>query len=579
MNRARWWAWALTALHASVAFAYGNSQCVPEPCTGSGGCLGEKICLAGGVHSSTCACDVYPCQTACGSTGYPNANGVCVAREQCNGCDDDNDGAKDEGLDCTGNSLIPTSCDPSQPVPGHWDAAEELEGVGSEDSRRIAARMMPRINIYASANTSGVRVHYQSKVGQSDGIWLIDKVGGVAVPLQKNSDTSLVNYFWYGADVGSTLQFQSYEAAQSETLRFSEFTPLCATTPQTPVAAPLTENGEQILAMLSKQPGSLIGDTVFFAFTATGDQTAIWTDGRGISGDIDLYVAVDHLPDKTTPLLSTRTGSASEIVRSKFPAGSRVFVAVHARTAMDSGLIRVRMATQKPQLLVSQKICTTFKPDPSKSEEEKIRAIAAEARASFWAMTEGKGDIVSFDFNFGSCPVGCNVCISDTKGRAHAWLGLNVVWLYDEWKNSGVKRMGATLTHEWGHSILSLPDEYADHGKVEEDPEPWWPCHSDTLCPLSKMSRPRTENICTEYAHGKTPVIHTCTNAGNTPPAGGNDYCQVTTRGACNICTACNSRPANDWTSSAWQILVNNGKANQKPFYTPELFDYSGFPL
>lgn len=104
-------------------------------CVTVNGSAGTRECVGG--RFTGCIADFdsgdRPCQTACGTTGY-EFNGRCKTAEVCNSCDDDGDGAIDEGLKCASWPLQ-SHCPATDVTVGAVKlTTDELVGVRSSDN-------------------------------------------------------------------------------------------------------------------------------------------------------------------------------------------------------------------------------------------------------------------------------------------------------------------------------------------------------------------------------------------------------------------------------------------------------------
>lgn len=281
--------------------------------------------------------------------------------------------------------------------------------------------------------------------------------------------------------------------------------------------------------------------------------------------DADLYVATGTLPDKASRA-SARPGSSDEFLDGNY-GGQVAFVAVHSRAG--SGVVQLHVASRRASQRYSSLICTSF--DPTANDKLLIDKMVGAARGAFWGMTEGKAAIESVRLSYTGC-VGCNVCIHAFSGRAYAGSGAVTVFS-SEWRADQVLG-GRTLAHEWGHDLLGLKDEYADHGSFAIGSV----CHADDLCLPSAMDdHTMSTNLCTATAHGGfTSGAHICASKC------GPDLCAVSTEADCaGFCRFCNSCPIQSRVSSNWQQMVSLSKATSgtEPTFTPDNSSYVRYPF
>ena len=451
---------------------------------------------------------------------------------------------------------MPKTCS-AAPIRWRWESSENLQLVKS----RYGGAISSRNRLFGSPLVNGLTTTISATIDPSDQLRVNNGVSTGSPALRVlTGGTSITASFPTGAQVdGWGWSFDSDSSRQARGFTISTITPSCGVAASSGMSS-LSENGEQSYALLT---GS--GDTVFFSYQTTNDQTAIWLEGASPDLDVDLYVATGTLPDKDSRSSAT-PGSSNEFLDGSY-GGQVAFVAVHSRAG--SGVVQLHAASRRSSQRYSLLICTSFSPTPN--DKMLIEKMVAAGRGSFWGMSEGKAAVEAVRFSYSGC-VGCNVCIHGFSGRAYAGSGAVTVFS-DEWRSNPIQG-GKTLAHEWGHDLLGLRDEYVDHGSFAIGSV----CHADDLCfPSAMDDHLLSTNLCTAFAHGgSTSEAHICATKC------GPHLCAVSVESDCAaFCNFCNSCPIQSSVSSSWQQFLSLGKAaaGTEPIFTPDNSSYSLYPF
>jgi len=400
------------------------------------------------------------------------SGGNCIADESCNGCDDDGDGRSDEDLDCGTSSLEATSCDATQLGNWSWDSDDELQSPNS----RYGGAIISYNQLFTSPLVTGVSARIIADIDPTDELFSIAEPVHVWEEIVSGSTVVLASFPAGGQAEGWSWRFRSDSTNHGRGFRIDQLKPECGPPISSGVSI-LTEGGERSYALLTGT-----GDTVFFAYQATSDQTAIWLEDASRGLDADLYVERGSLPDKNSPR-SAVAGTSEEFIDGNY-AREMVFVAVHSRSGR--GVVQIHVASRTDDARYNLLVCTSF--TPTTNDKSLIRQMVTTAQRRFWGMTEGKVAVESVTLSYTGC-VGCDVCIHGFTGRAFSGGG-GVVLFSNELRTDppgtplpeslGPIVGGATLAHEWGHRLLGLGDEYVDHGAFGNGKV----CHADDLSSL-----------------------------------------------------------------------------------------------
>lgn len=130
---------------------------------------------------------------------------------------------------------------------------------------------------------------------------------------------------------------------------------------------------------------------------------------------------------------------------------------------------------------------------------------------------------------------------------------------------AGQESAGRVLSHEWGHCLLGLWDEYRDHGVVKEC------AHGDDQCTQTAMANHNLMfNLCNDFTHARDPggdpdkVLHVCSSctAQFPPYLPGWETCS-------DHCATCSLQ-----TPSAWNQVMLNGLVYSYPNQTQNIDQY-----
>lgn len=315
-------------------------------------------------------------------------------------------------------------------------------------------------------------------------------------------------------------------------------------------------------------------DTVVVKIFAPGTPVSIWTTSMSPGLDVDLYVQSGAMPNRLSQS-STHVNSADEffhVAATNLP----IYVAVHSRSGR--GVATLRYARVKPASIrgSTDPIRVGFAYIPTPSRMAAAKEVFRLAQGAFWGMTEGRIQIRSVELYddgpdlLGNCLCGssyCNVCIRDSTDRAFCNMTTRVVWLYEQtFLPAGRISAARMISHEWGHCVLGLWDEYQDHGHVES-------CkHGDDQCLHTAMANHNLMyNLCGDFAHARESggssrfLGHVC-SACNSPIPGSPGW--LTCSDTCASCALA--------TPSQWSQLQQAGLVYSYPNQAQNLNQYFG---
>ena len=464
-----------------------------------------------------------PCTTSCGVSGTIT-NGACIAAEVCNSCDDDRDGHVDEGLKCAHLSLE-SRCSAPSTIDAHIEANDSIGtswalmyqkwGPGSPyvvDTRKKTARTSypSHANVswrfLASAAAQKTILHYQGIQLEAGArlTYAAPQGLGVVVGELNHLSPSEQDIELWGAQMFSA-NFKSDEARMPSRygagLQLRFVTTICAPGKFTPAVESVSVDRWTYGALAEA------GDTRFFEVVASPENdTIVLVDAQA---DIDLYLREGELPTAGVYDVASQGSGAGDFIVIPRGSGSH-FLAVQAYSAAT--WYRIKASVFKPDN--TRRVRAGFASSPSATTLDTADAAFKQAQRRIFGLTNGQFAIVSAHlYNehtnwLGECMCAqgfCDVCFRQASGRSFAIPGNQVTMFfepYTQWYSPWV------LAHEFGHSLLLLPDEYTDHGNNAQASE----FHSDAFCDTSTMGYPSNNRLCVESNHGvdSDPPAHVC---------------------------------------------------------------------
>lgn len=567
---------AVLALLTPLAAQARCTEGMRSSCLGRGGCAGIRQCNSGYMTGCICTAPPVACRV-CNRQSFEDANGVCrPLPEVCNGCDDDGDGAVDEGLSCVVTGPFTPVCLPTgvlATIPIRL-ASDDLPR--SPQGSGYANNISYRARIHTNPLVDTLELHYGVRAVDPFDTFFSFNRGTGAIIDEHGPDGTSSFYPLRGAGLshGIELTFATDAVMGGRGFVIDGAKVTCGAQ-GSPGAAVLEEDGAETFGVLTATD-----DVVHFAVPVSGESFSVWLDGLPVAGfDADLYARFDQPPERDRFDFSSRNGGHSEewISVDDPSPGRTLFIAVHSRSG--SGAFNLRWARVKAKHRWQATLDGSARPlrvglafVPSGPDLGQINTLLAGGQRAMIGLTEGKVQVRQIDFftSEGSCSCGgqgCDVCIHNTTGRASCAVGTTLTASNFRWSTpTQIFFFGSrTLVHEWGHCLLGLDDEYRDHGGVLDGS-----CiHTDHRCTHSAMGGSRiTANLCNAFDHGRdpSPVGHVCSTCPNQVSILSGQSCTVATCNACFISG-----------SSDWQDLLKAGHVFSTPMLTPNHRTYETF--
>lgn len=411
--------------------------------------------------------------------------------DTCNCCDDNRNGTIDEGI---------KYCNQAGPFGQlSCDSIFETQVPYEADSRSFLARFASNLALYAS----GLDFFWR--------LFVNDNVTTVALNLAEFQTSSwdhlsIGQESWGGTpgaggpalgwhyvqgwlDHQIDMVFSSdYDGNGGRGFRFSGAAVRCAAASQAPTV--------RTIYPLQRNEGLLLrtGDTLHFRVDSTASEAhTVWVvmeRGASTTADFDLFARRGAMPEKHLydyRAISTATGDV--MAPPQDASSTSWYIAVTSYSG--AGSFRLWVSRAKPSQIrtLTAGVAT---PQSSQTVTGLQDTLRAAMRMNF-GTTEGMLVVNEIVFsNQGECTCSnrnCNICFTNVSNSHCTYLGDQIRTAPSQWTNVAI------LTHEMGHCVWGLDDEYDGLNVCG--------VAGRRTCGHSIMNGPvgNTTNYCTQYNH------------------------------------------------------------------------------